>query len=79
MGVLDAGDGTTKGPGFGYLDCLVRVIDLLVIAEEEFKLNKFESTPTNLLLTNPLLFKKLGKLSFCHCSLRTWEEISILI
>ena len=64
MGILEAGEGTTKGPEFGYLDCLVRVIDLLVIAEEEFNLNKFESTPTNLLLINPFLFKKLGKLSF---------------
>ena len=36
MGILEAGGGTTKGPEFGYLDCLVRVIDLLVIAEEEF-------------------------------------------
>ena len=60
MGVLGGGEGTNKRPEFGYLDCLVHVIDLNVIAEEDFIFNKIESTPTNLLLIHPFLFKKLG-------------------
>ena len=61
MGVLGEGEGTYKKPQIRYLDCLVHVIDPLnVIAEEDFIFNKIESTPTNLLLIHPFLFKKLG-------------------
>ena len=58
------GMGLHKGQGLDTWIVLFVLKDLLVIAEEEFYLNKFESTPTNLLLINPFLFKKLGKLSF---------------